>query len=55
MKLYASEDEAYQIRIGHEIVAAYPEIYKPARGVRTTHRLQTHKRVLVAREVPVKI
>lgn len=29
MKLYASEDEAYQIRIGHEIVAAYPEIYKP--------------------------
>ena len=28
MKLYASEDEAYQIRIGHEIVAAYPEIYK---------------------------
>ena len=29
MKLYASEDEAYQIRTGHEIVAAYPEIYKP--------------------------
>lgn len=29
MKLYASEDEAYQIRIGREIVAAYPEIYKP--------------------------
>ena len=29
MKLYASEDEVYQIRIGHEIVAAYPEIYKP--------------------------
>ena len=28
MKLYASEDEAYQIRTGHEIVAAYPEIYK---------------------------
>ena len=28
MKLYASEDEVYQIRIGHEIVAAYPEIYK---------------------------
>ncbi len=25
MKLYASEDEAYQIRIGHEIVNAYPE------------------------------
>ncbi len=29
MKLYASEDEAYQIRIGHEIVAAYPELYNP--------------------------
>ena len=29
MKLYASEDEAYQIRTGHEIVAAYPEIYNP--------------------------
>lgn len=29
MKLYASEDEVYQIRIGDEIVAAYPEIYKP--------------------------
>ena len=29
MKLYASEDEAYQIRIGHEIVSAYPEIYNP--------------------------
>ena len=29
MKLYASEDEAYQIRTGREIVAAYPEIYKP--------------------------
>ena len=28
MRLYASEDEAYQIRTGHEIVAAYPEIYK---------------------------
>ena len=28
MKLYASEDEAYQIQTGHEIVAAYPEIYK---------------------------
>jgi hypothetical protein len=28
MKLFASEDEAYQIRTGHEIVAAYPEIYK---------------------------
>ena len=27
MKLYASEDEAYQIRIGHEIVEAYPELY----------------------------
>jgi len=27
MKLYASEDEAYQIRTGREIVAAYPEIY----------------------------
>ena len=27
MKLYASEDEAYQIRTGHEIVEAYPEIY----------------------------
>ena len=25
MKLYASEDEAYQIRIGHKIVDAYPE------------------------------
>ena len=29
MKLYASEDEAYQIRTGHEIVAAYPELYDP--------------------------
>ena len=29
MRLCASEDEAYQIRIGHEIVAAYPEIYNP--------------------------
>ncbi len=29
MKLYASEDESYQISIGREIVAAYPEIYKP--------------------------
>ena len=29
MKLYASEDEAYQIRIGREIVDAYPEIYSP--------------------------
>ncbi len=28
MKLYASEDEAYQIRTGHEIIEAYPEIYK---------------------------
>jgi len=29
MKLYASEDEDYQIRTGNEIVAAYPEIYNP--------------------------
>ena len=29
MRLYASDDEAYQIRIGREIVDAYPEIYKP--------------------------
>ena len=29
MKLYASEDVDYQIRTGREIVAAYPEIYKP--------------------------
>lgn len=29
MKLYASEDEAYQIRTGYEIIAAYPEIYNP--------------------------
>ena len=28
MKLYASEDEGYQIRTGHEIIEAYPEIYK---------------------------
>ena len=27
MKLYASEDEAYQIRIGHEIVEA-DEVFK---------------------------
>ena len=27
MKLYASEDEVYQIRTGREIVEAYPEIY----------------------------
>lgn len=25
MKLYSSEDEAYQIRIGHEIVASNPK------------------------------
>ena len=29
MTLYASEDEAYQIRTGREIVEAYPEIYNP--------------------------
>ena len=29
MTLYASEDEAYQIRTGHEIVTAYPELYNP--------------------------
>ena len=29
MRLYASEDETYQILTGHEIVAAYPEIYNP--------------------------
>lgn len=29
MRLYASEDEAYQIRTGREIIEAYPEIYKP--------------------------
>ncbi len=29
MKLIASEDEAYQISTGREIVTAYPEIYKP--------------------------
>lgn len=29
MKLFASEDEAYQIRTGREIIEAYPEIYKP--------------------------
>ena len=29
MTLYASEDEAYQIRTGREIVDAYPEIYNP--------------------------
>ena len=29
MKLYASEDEAYQISTGREIVEAYPEIYNP--------------------------
>ena len=29
MKLYASEDEAYQIHTGREIVDAYPEIYNP--------------------------
>lgn len=29
MRLYASEDEAYQIRTGREIVEAYPEIYNP--------------------------
>lgn len=29
MKLYASEDESYQISTGHEIVAAYPELYNP--------------------------
>ena len=27
MKLYASEDEDYQIRTGREIVETYPEIY----------------------------
>ena len=29
MTLYASEDEAYQVRTGHEIVTAYPELYNP--------------------------
>ena len=29
MTLYASEDEAYQVRTGREIVEAYPEIYNP--------------------------
>ena len=29
MKLYASEDDAYQISTGREIVEAYPEIYNP--------------------------
>ena len=29
MTLYASEYEAYQIRTGREIVAAYPELYNP--------------------------
>jgi hypothetical protein len=29
MRLYASEDETYQILTGREIVAAYPEIYNP--------------------------
>jgi hypothetical protein len=28
MKLYASEDEAYQIRTGHEIVAANPALHR---------------------------
>lgn len=29
MTLYASEDEVYQVRTGHEIVTAYPELYNP--------------------------
>ena len=42
MRLYASEDEAYQIRTGREIVAAYPEIYKPWEIEDAKQNLQQH-------------
>ena len=40
MILYASEDEAYQIRTGHEIVAAYPELYNPWAIQDIRHKLE---------------
>ena len=40
MKLYASEDEAYQISTGHEIVAAYPELYNPWTIQDIKHKLE---------------
>ena len=40
MKLYASEDEGYQIRTGHEIVAAYPELYNPWAIQDIRHKLE---------------
>jgi len=42
MKLYASEDEAYQIRTGREIVAAYPEIYNPWMIQNIKQKLEVH-------------
>ena len=40
MKLYASEDEAYQIRTGREIVEAYPELYNPWTIQDIKHKLE---------------
>ena len=40
MTLYASEDEAYQIRTGHEIVTAYPELYNPWTIQDIKHKLE---------------
>ena len=41
MKLYASEDEAFQIRTGHEIVAAYPELYNAWTIQDIKHKLES--------------
>ena len=40
MTLYASEYEAYQIRTGREIVAAYPELYNPWTILDIKHKLE---------------
>jgi len=40
MKLYASEDEAYQIRTGREILEAYPELYNPWTIQDIKHKLE---------------
>jgi len=42
MKLYASEDEEYQIRTGREIVEAYPEVYKSWVTEDIKHDLKRH-------------
>ena len=45
MKLYASEDEAYQIRTGREIVDAYPEIYNPWIIQNIKQKLETRAKI----------